>query len=104
MSMSDIEKIIVAEAQADKLRLETAAKIEKLLSSAQAEGGDIYASLISSAEASAKEKEKLTAVKISEVSAAAAAVAADRARELKQTAAVNIEKAARIICERIIKG
>lgn len=104
MSMSDIEKIIAAEAEADKLRSDTSVKINKLLSSAEAEGSEIYNSTVSAAEVSVKAKEKETAGKIAEASEKSAFRAEEKAAEIKSAASVNIDKAARLICERIIKG
>jgi vacuolar-type H+-ATPase subunit H len=104
MSMGDIEKILEAEAGAEKLRAETAEKVDKLLSSAKAEGGAIYASVISKAEQEAKRIKNETAEKIKAASKAALDDAVLKASELKSSAAVNVENAARIICERVLKG
>lgn len=104
MSMSDIERILEAEAEAERLRVETAQKIDKLLSSAKAEGSEIYASILSKSEEEVKSIRKETADKITAASGNSMKDAVLESQELKNAAAANVEKAARIICERVLKG
>ena len=104
MAMSDIEKIIEAESAAEKLRAQTSDKIKKLLSSAETEGSVIYATAVNRGEAEAEKIRKISSDKITAASKKSTEKAAKRAEEIKAAASGNIEKAAQIICERVIKG
>ncbi|MDD6262734.1 MAG: hypothetical protein ACI4XQ_08035 [Eubacteriales bacterium] len=104
MAMSDIERIIAAEAEADRKRTSGAEKAAEIISAAEAEGKAAYEKAIAAAEKKAGEAKAECEELIAGRNEKAYITARVEAERCKSLAAERLDEAAEFICSRIVRG
>jgi len=104
MAMGDIEKIVRAEQEACEITAAAAEQAKTILSKAESEGQLTFEKKIAEASEQAKaiiEKAEADAAAKNTEHAVSAALRCD---EIRKAAKPQIEKAAKLICEKVMRG